>query len=144
MRTSLVGALLGARVGLSNIPSRFLEGLDDADYLVDLAEQVARAAVSRNSPEDVWFWPNQSETNFTIGAPGSHHKIIQHIGEKNSAMTQGNMMPSSVGWTPAKHSVDMPLGVLLLFGLGGLAVLVWRRQTGQRTGPRDQYTTISE
>lgn len=75
MRTSLVGALLGARVGLSGIPQRFINGLEESDYLIGLAEQVADAALihtARNTTRnDLWFWPSESQIEFTIGGPSS-------------------------------------------------------------------------
>jgi ADP-ribosylglycohydrolase len=41
-RTILTGALTGAQVGLSGIPQRFLDGLEDADVLRRMAEELAR------------------------------------------------------------------------------------------------------
>jgi ADP-ribosylglycohydrolase len=43
-RASLTGALSGARVGLSNIPQRFITGLADSARLLEMARQVAEAA----------------------------------------------------------------------------------------------------
>ncbi|MFO7576416.1 MAG: ADP-ribosylglycohydrolase family protein [Pelovirga sp.] len=40
-RAMLTGALVGAQVGLPNIPVRFLEGLEGADQLLDLAARIA-------------------------------------------------------------------------------------------------------
>merc|ERR1719356_1900079 len=40
-RSSLVGALMGASVGLSSIPSRWIKGLDDSERIVNWAMQVA-------------------------------------------------------------------------------------------------------
>ncbi|WP_243755377.1 ADP-ribosylglycohydrolase family protein [Thiomicrorhabdus sp. 6S3-12] len=40
-RAILTGALTGAQVGLSGIPKRFLEGLDNAEELMTLAESLA-------------------------------------------------------------------------------------------------------
>ncbi|MEP6605934.1 MAG: ADP-ribosylglycohydrolase family protein, partial [Nitrosospira sp.] len=40
-RAMLTGALVGAQTGLSGIPGRFLEGLDEADILQRLAMDVA-------------------------------------------------------------------------------------------------------
>lgn len=40
-RAMLTGALVGAQVGLSGIPQRFIEGLEDADALIVLAKQLA-------------------------------------------------------------------------------------------------------
>jgi ADP-ribosylglycohydrolase len=42
-RASLTGALSGARVGLSNIPQRFITGLTDSARLLEMARQVAEA-----------------------------------------------------------------------------------------------------
>lgn len=49
-RACLTGALVGAQVGLSGIPARFVEGLIDSQEIVTLAKQVAEAA-SRESGE---------------------------------------------------------------------------------------------
>lgn len=68
MRTSLVGALLGARVGLSGIPIKFLSGLEDSEYLISQAEKIADAALKRNDINDEWYWPTEMEMDFTIGA----------------------------------------------------------------------------
>ena len=40
-RAILTGALTGAQVGLNGIPQRFLDGLDQADELIALAQQLA-------------------------------------------------------------------------------------------------------
>lgn len=40
-RAMLTGALIGAQVGLSGIPARFIEGLTDGEELVKLAKQLA-------------------------------------------------------------------------------------------------------
>lgn len=44
-RACLTGALVGAQVGLSGIPERFISGLGDGAEIVSLARQVAAAAV---------------------------------------------------------------------------------------------------
>lgn len=71
MRTSLVGALVGARVGLAGIPQRFVDGLEERDQLLKLAHQVADLALARRSnttlETDDWYWP--AHLNFTIGGP---------------------------------------------------------------------------
>jgi ADP-ribosylglycohydrolase len=46
-RAILTGALVGAQVGLSGIPVRFLEGLDNASELIDLAKRLGAAAEAR-------------------------------------------------------------------------------------------------
>ena len=61
MRTSLVGALLGARVGLSGIPHRFIEGLDGGEHLMELAEQIAEIALGKSSKDDTWIWPSEEQ-----------------------------------------------------------------------------------
>lgn len=43
-RTILTGALVGAQVGLSGIPQRFIDGLHDSPELLDLARQLASQA----------------------------------------------------------------------------------------------------
>lgn len=40
-RAMLTGALVGAQVGLSGIPIRFIEGLEDGEELVQLAKLLA-------------------------------------------------------------------------------------------------------
>ncbi len=44
VRAMLCGALIGAQVGFSGIPSRFIEGLKDCDNLVSLADALADKA----------------------------------------------------------------------------------------------------
>ena len=44
-RAILTGALVGAQTGISGIPERFIEGLDDADTLQRLADDLAAAVV---------------------------------------------------------------------------------------------------
>ena len=61
MRSSLVGALLGAHVGLKGIPQRFLDGLEDHENIVALALQVAQHAIDRADPSDAWRWPKEDE-----------------------------------------------------------------------------------
>jgi hypothetical protein len=39
----LTGSLVGAQVGLSGIPTRFLEGLNDREELVSLTVRLAQA-----------------------------------------------------------------------------------------------------
>ena len=62
LRTSLVGALVGANVGISNIPQHFLTGLKDYDEIVLLAQRIADLAVDNkwNDADDVWYWPPPS------------------------------------------------------------------------------------
>ena len=43
-RACLTGALVGAQVGLSGIPARFLEGLENGDELVEMARKVGLQA----------------------------------------------------------------------------------------------------
>jgi hypothetical protein len=47
-RATLTGALLGAMNGLSGIPERFISGLENSEFLLELAE-----IVSRNYPKDI-------------------------------------------------------------------------------------------
>jgi hypothetical protein len=42
-RATLTGSLVGAQVGLSGIPTRFLEGLNDCEELVSLTVRLALA-----------------------------------------------------------------------------------------------------
>ncbi len=44
-RSTLTGALVGAQVGLSGIPQRFLDGLEEREILLDLAQELAVQAV---------------------------------------------------------------------------------------------------
>ncbi len=41
VRAMLTGALIGAQVGLSQIPKRFIDGLHDKDLLLDVAERLS-------------------------------------------------------------------------------------------------------
>lgn len=115
MRTSLTGALLGARVGLSNIPTRFLEGLEDSKRLLDLAHQVAEIAISRKSDNDTWYWPSNSEVGFTIGAP-AHHGTTSS-GQSTSTMLQSHIATSRDGPTDQLLSLPMPILLLAVVGL---------------------------
>merc|ERR1712113_368684 len=45
VRSSLVGALTGAQCGLSKIPKRFIDGLDDSDRIVSWAKQIAKESL---------------------------------------------------------------------------------------------------
>lgn len=56
VRTSLVGALMGASVGFSGIPKRFIDGLDDSEWIVAMAKQVAKDSL-KGIEGDVWEWP---------------------------------------------------------------------------------------
>ena len=73
-RASLVGALLGARVGLKALPPRLVEGLDDSGRIVAWALKVARDALQVSggrggsaaeggadgavvTEDDAWAWP---------------------------------------------------------------------------------------
>ncbi len=49
-RACLTGALVGAQVGLSGIPKRFIDGLADGQEIVELAQKVSTSA-SRNYKE---------------------------------------------------------------------------------------------
>lgn len=49
-RAILTGALVGAQVGLSRIPERFIAGLEDGPALVSLAEQLALDVASETRP----------------------------------------------------------------------------------------------
>ena len=45
LRTSLVGAVVGANVGISNIPQRYITGLEDSKRILEMANQVANNAI---------------------------------------------------------------------------------------------------
>ncbi|OYW31241.1 MAG: hypothetical protein B7Z47_01595, partial [Chthoniobacter sp. 12-60-6] len=49
-RACLTGALLGAQVGLSGIPKRFISGLVDGAEIVTLAKQVAASNPKSSDP----------------------------------------------------------------------------------------------
>ena len=53
-RASLVGCMLGARVGLRGIPSHLIGGLDDHESIIAMAQQVARDALERRVGSDSW------------------------------------------------------------------------------------------
>lgn len=59
VRSSLVGAVMGASVGLSNIPQRFIDGLDDSGQLLAWAKQVADESMHGVEGDD-WEWPSES------------------------------------------------------------------------------------
>jgi ADP-ribosylglycohydrolase len=65
MRASLVGALVGAHVGLSGIPRRFIDGLEDALEILALAEKLADASIGRDfgtvDAPDAWDWPSEKD-----------------------------------------------------------------------------------
>jgi ADP-ribosylglycohydrolase len=42
-RATLIGALVGAQVGLSRIPQRFIDGLKDGEELCRLARELSRS-----------------------------------------------------------------------------------------------------
>jgi ADP-ribosylglycohydrolase len=44
VRAILTGALTGAQVGLSGIPERFIDGLENVDSLLKMAAELARQA----------------------------------------------------------------------------------------------------
>lgn len=52
-RAILTGALVGAQTGLSGIPKRFLDGLDETDALQRLAMEVAKKAVTSLATDGV-------------------------------------------------------------------------------------------
>ena len=52
-RAVLTGALVGAQTGLSGIPRRFLDGLDETDTLQRLAMEVAKKAVTSLAADGV-------------------------------------------------------------------------------------------
>merc|ERR1712007_55385 len=56
VRSSLVGALMGASVGLSRIPTRFVEGLDDSENITAWAKKVAVDSL-HGVEGDHWQWP---------------------------------------------------------------------------------------
>jgi len=56
VRSSLVGALVGAQCGLSKIPARFISGLDDSEQLISWAKQVASDSL-HGVAGDEWQWP---------------------------------------------------------------------------------------
>lgn len=55
-RTALVCAMLGATLGASAIPMRWLDGLENGDQLLSLAYTVAEDALDTEHSPDVWSW----------------------------------------------------------------------------------------
>jgi ADP-ribosylglycohydrolase len=51
-RTILTGALVGAQVGLSGIPARFLDGLEEGEALLKLARELADQAAQHETKQD--------------------------------------------------------------------------------------------
>jgi hypothetical protein len=141
MRSSLVGALLGARVGLSNIPARFLHGLEDADYLIELAGQIADVALERGTPDDVWFWPSDSQMNFTIGGPAHHSPTFSQETSK-SAMIKTEIVPFSMPQTVAGPN-SLIYGAFFVAGAVGLFSFFANRLKRIQQTPRERYTTLS-
>ena len=43
-RAMLTGALVGAQVGLTGIPKRFIDGLENSEELLQLAKNLAKLA----------------------------------------------------------------------------------------------------
>ena len=117
MRTSMVGALLGARVGLSGIPSRFIDGLEDSDYLISLAQKIADAALERNDESDEWYWPTEMEMDVTIGAADSQESDVPVIAdsasneEDDSDADDAEVQPSAGAFTLVLAGVF--LGILI-------------------------------
>jgi ADP-ribosylglycohydrolase len=142
MRASLTGALLGARVGLSNIPQRFIDGLENSKLLLDLARQLAEIAVDRTSEHDEWFWPSDSDTNFTIGGPGhpiATSNVVQERRSPGAAAIQSRIAPVEV--VDVWDSFLVPFFFLIM--AVGLVVLPLRLYQSRRN-PRawDQYEAV--
>lgn len=142
MRTSLVGALLGARIGLSNIPSRFLIGLEDADYFVELAQKVADAALERRDLNDVWYWPKDSQMNFSIGGP-SHRATNKQ--QEDDRMTNGVSQDEIVPWNfeqalPRQNALLVLIFAAVILGAFSFG-FVYLRMSRRRTAT--PYTRIS-
>ena len=133
MRTSLVGALLGAHVGLSGIPPRFLEGLEDSSSLLELANTVAEAALftanrSTNNT-DAWYWPppKVEKVSFdaaTVSKKGKWHPLLSAIGPR---------------WSNFPRQVEIPFLALAAFSVLML-MIVARQFFGIR---RNHYTSLS-
>lgn len=101
MRTSLVGALLGAHVGLSGIPDRFVRGLADSKEILALANMVAQVALDGNqniSSTDVWYWPEskQSFDAVAIAKEGRKHQNIPAFSSRNRLESALETFPSSM------------------------------------------------
>ena len=145
MRTSLTGALLGAHVGLSNIPTRFLDGLEHSKELVDLAHQLAEIAVHRTSHHDEWFWPSEADTNFTIGGP-AHHLSTTLKNNNHEATTfttaaiQSQIAPTEIVEAPASLLVP---SFFIIVALGFLVVPLRWYQSKRHTRAWDQYEVVS-
>ena len=61
-RTALVCALMGGAHGLSAIPARWLEGLEDGAQILAWAKKVAEDGLDpqmRSKPADRWGWQQQ-------------------------------------------------------------------------------------
>lgn len=150
MRTSLVGALLGGRVGLSGIPSRFIDGLEDSEHLLALSEKVAIAALNRTNTHDEWFWPTETQMDFTIGGPNAGHSSRADIGMKQNTaattaflVTPGNGGISQQGSGMTESSAPFLLVVGMLIGLA-VSFLVSRVSSNQSRSPsRSLYESLS-
>jgi len=89
VRSSLVGALMGASVGLSKIPARFIHGLDDSENVVAWAKQIAKDSLN-GITGDHWQWPASEDIEATLAADGwtLEGKHYRSSSKNNSATEQ--------------------------------------------------------
>ena len=141
MRSSLVGALLGARVGLSGIPPRFVDGLEDSQYILELAHAVADAAIARTNTSDAWNWPDT--TDHLNGLPAGR---ISPQENKESTKLVESFMISASSKMPTVLSNDTAANqgpICLAFALGViLALLINKGRWCHRSPSASQYDPI--
>lgn len=147
MRSSLVAALLGARVGLQGIPPRFIEGLDDHKYLLGLASSVADSAMARTNVSDSWTWPEQGD--HLNGLPDgrlSHHNHDRPTKPSDSLdlflVSTSAKTPSAIAGGPASNIAPLAMS----FALGivfTVAFVAIDRRIRQRTSATYRYEQVA-
>jgi ADP-ribosylglycohydrolase len=157
MRSSLVGALLGAKVGLQGIPTRFIQGLDDHDYLLELSQSIADAAIRGQNESDVWNWPDDKDDD--QDQKDVLAKIGRHDGGKGGkvaveaiAWNNGEIhaqfypnygflqRPESAEWIPLVASFLVGISVALIVPLAYGSI---RRRVGVNIRKYQQYEQIA-
>mmetsp|Transcript_71956 Transcript_71956/g.108599 ORF Transcript_71956/g.108599 Transcript_71956/m.108599 type:complete len:470 (-) Transcript_71956:51-1460(-) len=147
MRTSMVGALVGARVGKDGIPERFLRGLDDYEELLAMAEGVADSALRRRPLEetDAWYWPSEMDLNFTIGesTPESHSMVgleqIEDVTVQQSGLGPFFSPDSRTGVAFVVAASSCVVALLLIIGKRRYLSLKERRKYQALDGATDFF-----
>ena len=145
MRSSLVGALLGARVGLRGIPSRFVEGLGDHEYILELANTVADAAIANVNVSDAWNWPGKGDHLNGLPAGKLSHSKSMHMEMYPAPSAASNVFLAS---SSPESGVEGPVSLLVAFTLGiafsvALTVVYGGVQRLIRKTPKYRYEQIA-